>query len=111
MNLGRFSRVLLGALLSAVLVVTVVTPVAADEVEPTPTLVDVPLLVSEPLEAPVSTTPEGDFSEVVPPVPTVIGKGKSPSCSGPSLRTGGGQTWATALPSWLSPRKSSASIL
>lgn len=74
MNLGRFSRVILGAVLSAVLVVTVVTPVAADEVEPTPTPIDVPMLVSEPLEAPVSTTPEGDFSEIVPPVPTVVEK-------------------------------------
>jgi RHS repeat-associated protein len=73
MNLGHLARVLVGAALSVVLVVTVVTPVQADEVAPAP--VDVPLMTSDPLEIPESITPEGDFSDLTAPVPTVVGKG------------------------------------
>jgi len=75
MNLGTFARLLTGAALSVVLVVTVISPVQADDVEPVLTPVDVPLLVSEPLVLPESSTPEGDFTDLVPPVSVVVGKG------------------------------------
>jgi hypothetical protein len=75
MNLGTFARFLLGALLSVVLTVTVISPVQADEpeVQVTPAT-EAPLLESEPLVLPAPTTPEGDFSELQAPAPTVIGK-------------------------------------
>jgi len=78
MNLGTFTRLILGSLLSVVLVVTVVTPVAADEPAEPDTVtypsVDVPPLESEPLVLPVPTTPEGDFSDIEPAAPTVTGR-------------------------------------
>ncbi len=64
--MSRLANVSVAALISAVLVVTLISPVAADEVEPTP--VDVPMLVSPPLELPVTTAPEGDFTDVALPV-------------------------------------------
>ena len=78
MNLGTLARLLLGAVLSVVLVVTVIEPVAADEPTEQESVLapatDVPLLESEPLVVPVPTTPEGDFSDLEAPIPTVIGK-------------------------------------
>jgi RHS repeat-associated protein len=55
-------RSLVAVLASVVLVVTVVSPVAAQEGVPEP--IAVPPLVSGPLVPPVSTTPEGDFTDV-----------------------------------------------
>ena len=76
MNLGHLARVLVGAGLSVVLVVTVLTPAQADEVMPESTpIVDVPLLISEPLQLSTSTTPEGDFSDLKATIPTTASKG------------------------------------
>jgi len=78
MNLGTLARLLLGVLLSVVLVVTVVEPVAADEPSDQETVVapatDVPPLQSEPLVIPTPETPEGDFTNLEAPLPTVLGK-------------------------------------
>ena len=53
-------HVLLASVLSVVLVVTVISPVAAEELPFAP--VEVPPLVSAELDPVVSSTPEGDFT-------------------------------------------------
>lgn len=62
MRVGSFRSVGVAAVLSVVLVLTVVTPVAAEDLPTNPT--DVPPLVSSAPEIPVSTTPEGDFTDI-----------------------------------------------
>lgn len=72
MVLGRLSRVFIGAVLSAVLVVTVVTPVQAAPVDEDPaSATDVAPLESAPLQLPSSVVPTGDFEGLeIAPLPT-----------------------------------------
>lgn len=79
MNLGTLARLIIGAMLSIVLTVTVISPVQADEPtdEQEPVVAsatDVPPLESEPLVLPVPETPVGDFSDLEPAPPTITGR-------------------------------------
>mgnify|MGYP001043091800 CR=1 FL=1 len=81
-------KVLLGAVLAAVLVATTVAPVAAEEpqsdvTESSP--YDLPLLVSEEPAVVAPAPLEGDFTDIDLPIPAVANRAVSPSRPGPPV--------------------------